>query len=354
MGVHTLAHVELYCEDLEASLEHFRDTMGMYVRHEEDDAYYMAAYGDWQDYTLILREGEDWGCKHVAWMLEDESDFEEYKDRIEASGYETEWVDEDEEPGQGRALRFDHPGETPEYYELVYDIDRAFDTASEENRSRLKNQPAQKPERGVGFRRIDHVNFNVSNVIEYSDWYQDVLDFNLREEGINPEGNQVAAWLSVSPLVHEIALVQSPPDGNVTDKIDHVAFYMDGGQAGELERAADLLRENDIEMVGGPARHGISQAHFNYYLEPSGNKVEIFAGGYLIFDPDWDPITWKPEDGSDGFVWWGGKAGSHARRQYDYVPTDETDWSEYGSEHHCRPLRERHQEKQEEQIEADD
>lgn len=349
MGIHTLAHVELYCTDLEASLEHFRDTMGMYVRHEEDDAYYLAAYGDWQDYTLILREGDDWGCRHVAWMLEDESDFEEYKERIEDSGYETEWVDEDEEPGQGRALRFDHPGETPEYYELVYDIDRAFDTVPEENQSRLKNQPARKPERGAGFRRIDHVNFNVSNVVEYSDWYRDVLDFNLREEGVDPDGNQVAVWLSVSPLVHEIALVTSPPDANVTDKIDHVAFYMDGGQSGELERAADLLRENDVEMVGGPARHGISQAHFNYYLEPSGNKVEIFAGGYLIFDPDWEPITWTPEDGSDGFVWWGGKAGSHARRQYDYVPTDETDWSDGGS----RPLRERYQE-QEGKVEADD
>lgn len=348
MGIATLAHAELYCPDLEASLEHFRDTMGMYVRHEEDGAYYLAAYGDWQDYTLILREGDDWGCRHVAWMVEDEEDLEEYKQRIEESGYDTEWTEAGAHPGQGQALRFDYPGESPEYWELVYDIDRAFDTVAEENEARLKNTPARKPERGAGLKRIDHVNFNVSNVPECTQWFQDVLDFNLREEGIDPDGNQAGTWLSVSPLVHEIAFVQAPPDGNVEGKIDHVAYYMDGGQAGELERAADLLRERDIEIVGGPARHGISQAHFNYYLEPSGNKIEIFAGGYLIFDPEWETVTWTPEDGSDGFVWWGGRAGSHARRQYDYIPTDETDWSDGGS----HPLRDRH--KNQQPAEADD
>ena len=104
MGIATLAHAELYCRDLEASLEHFRDTMGMYVRHEEDDAYYLAAFGDWQDYTLILREGDEWGCKHVAWMLEDEDDFEVFKERIEESGYDTEWVEAGAEPGGDLAV----------------------------------------------------------------------------------------------------------------------------------------------------------------------------------------------------------------------------------------------------------
>lgn len=354
MGIATVAHAELYCPDLEASLEHFRDTMGMYVRHEEDDAYYLAAYGDWQDYTLIIREGDEWGCRHVAWMLEDKDDFSELKERIEESGYETEWVENSGEPGQGRALRFDYPGATPEYMELVYDIDRAFDTVPEEEQARLKNQPARKPERGAGVRRIDHVNLNVSNVPECVDWFQDVFDFKLREEGADPEGNQVAAWLSVTPLVHEIAFVTSPPDANVTDKIDHVAYYMDAGQAGELERATDLLRERDIEIVGGPARHGISQAHFTYYLEPSGNKIEIFAGGYLIFDPDWEPITWTPEDGSTGFVWWGGKAGHHARRQFDYVPTDETDWSDDGARHLRNRYKSMEEQREEEGVEAAD
>lgn len=335
MGIATISHVELYCRDVEASRDHFYETMGMYESHATDDAIFMRAFGDWQDYSLILREGDDWGGGHIAWLVEEEADLEMFADRIESSGYDTEWVDDTGEPGQERALRFEYPG--PQTMELVYDVDRAFDTVPEDQRSRLKNQPSKKPKRGAELRRIDHVNINVSNVEECSTWFEDVLEFELREEGIHPEGHQAAAWLSVTPLVHELAFVQPPPDANVIDELDHVAYYQDGGQSGELQRTADLLRERNIELVGGPAKHGISQGHFMYYIEPSGNKIEVFAGGYLIFDPEWETVTWTPEDFSDGAVWWGGKAGQHARRQYDYVPTDEADWSEYN----CTPIRER-------------
>lgn len=335
MGIATLAHAELYCPDLEASREHFRDTMGLYESHVTDSAIYMRAFGDWQDYTLILRESDDWGGGHVAWMVEEESDLKSYKDRIESSGYDAWWVEDTGEPGQGRALRFEYPG--PNTMELVYDIDRARDNVSEENRPALKNQSMRKPEQGAGLRRIDHVNINVSNPDECIDWFENVLGFKLREEGEDPNGNQVAGWLSVTPLVHEIAFVQPPPDANVVDEFDHVAYYVDGGQSGEVQRTADLFREREIEIVAGPAKHGISQANFMYYVEPSGNKIEVFAGGYLIFDPEWEPVTWTPDDGSIGFVAWGGKAGRHARRQFDYVPTDETDWTEYDS----IPLRQR-------------
>lgn len=143
--------------------------------------------------------------------------------------------------------------------------------------------------------------------------------------------------MSVTALIHEIAFVQPPPDANVIDEHDHVAFYVDGGQSGELHRAADLIRERGVGIVGGPAAHGISQANLMYYIEPSGNKVEVFAGGYLIFDPEWETITWTEEDGSNDIVWWGGKAGEHARRQYDYIPTDEKDRRAYD----CLALRKR-------------
>jgi hypothetical protein len=42
----------------------------------------MRASGDWQDYSLTLREGEDWGAGHVAWLVETESELETFQDRI--------------------------------------------------------------------------------------------------------------------------------------------------------------------------------------------------------------------------------------------------------------------------------
>lgn len=34
-----------------------------------------------------------------------------------------------------------------------------------------------------------------------------------------------------------------------------------------------------------------------YVYEPGGNRVELFgAGGYMIFEPDWEPRVWTPEN----------------------------------------------------------
>ena len=48
-----------------------------------------------------------------------------------------------------------------------------------------------------------------------------------------------------------------------------------------------------------------SGAQFIYVIEPSGNRVEIWTGGFLIFAPDWEPIEWSPEVGLLGLDLWG-------------------------------------------------
>jgi catechol 2,3-dioxygenase len=60
-----------------------------------------------------------------------------------------------------------------------------------------------------------------------------------------------------------------------------------------------------VPLNGGPGQHGVSQANYIYYEEPSGHEVEVFAGGYLIFDPNWEPVTWTEEDLPEAVAWWG-------------------------------------------------
>jgi len=76
-------------------------------------------------------------------------------------------------------------------------------------------------------------------------WFQDVLDFDLREELVI-EGEDVGKWLSVSPLVHEIAFVEEPEAS-----LNHVAYYLKS--RGDLFRAADVLKEHGIEIRADPA-----------------------------------------------------------------------------------------------------
>jgi catechol 2,3-dioxygenase len=37
--------------------------------------------------------------------------------------------------------------------------------------------------------------------------------------------------------------------------------------------------------------------------EPGGNRIEVFSGGYLIFTPDFEPVTWTQEERAKGQAW---------------------------------------------------
>lgn len=293
MAIATLGHVELEVPDVDASYHHFHRILGLEEAHREDGRIYMRGWGDFNAYTLILTEAAERDVGHIAFRVEDPEDLEPYAERIEESGYDVEWHDGNNEWAQGESIRFGSPAE--QTFELFYDVESA--DVPKEKRSRLKNQPQQYVDRGVGARRIDHVNCYVPNVVECTEWFEDVLDFELREELII-EDEPVGKWLSVSPLVHEIAFVEDEEAA-----LNHVAYYLKS--RGDLFRAANVLKEHEVEMAGGPGQHGISQANYLYHEEPSGHEVEIFAGGYLIFEPDWETVTWTEEDMPEALYWWG-------------------------------------------------
>ena len=293
MGIATLGHVELQCTDVEASRDHFYDVLGLEESLRRDGRIYMRGWGDWDLFTLELTPAAESGVRHIAFQVEDPSDLDEYATRIEGAGYDVRWLDPEADPGQGRAIRFSYPG--GHELELYHEMERA--DIPEEDRSDLKNQPQTYVDRGVGTRRIDHVNLKVPDVDEAVAWFDDVLDFKLREELVI-EDERVAGWMSVSPLVHEVAFIDAEESA-----LNHLAYYLKAER--ELYRAVDVLKDHGVEILEGPGHHGISQAIFLYHNEPSGNEIEVFAGGYLIFDPNWEVVTWTEEDLPEAIAWWG-------------------------------------------------
>ena len=128
------------------------------------------------------------------------------------------------------------------------------------------------------------------------------LGFRLREHIVLDGGMEAGAWLSVSPLVHEVA-VMGDRTGN-KGRLHHIAYWY--GYPQHLSDIADILTEQGIQIEAGPGKHGVSQAMFMYVFEPGGNRVELFGdAGYLIFDPDWKPITWTQETLDKGIIWFG-------------------------------------------------
>lgn len=167
----------------------------------------------------------------------------------------------------------------------------------------LLNRPQKRPLRGVPVRRLDHVNLLASDVTPNKNFMIENLGFRLREHIVLNNGAEAGAWLSVSPLVHEIALMGDQTGSK--GRLHHVCYWY--GYPQNLNDLADVFREEGIFIEAGPGKHGISQAMFMYVYEPGGNRVELFGDpGYLIFDPDWKPIKWTEETLAAGIVWFGG------------------------------------------------
>lgn len=294
-----LGHIALVTPNLEKSLWFYRDVIGLEVTEEKDGIIYMRAWGDFEHHTLSLRAGDRAFVDHIAWKTKKPEDVEGFANLLQKAGTDVGWIEAGEEAGQGRAIRFKLPSQHT--FEIYFDMDKT--PAEEIKKSVLKNQTYKSWERGVSPRRIDHVNITSSmDVGNIHTWLSEQMGFKMREYIKFQGGPVMAGWMSVTPLVHDIA-VMSEPAAPTTNRLHHFAYWLDSGQ--DLIRAADILSEHGINFRG-PGKHGISQAMYIYAEDPgSGHRIELFTGSYLIFEPDWQPIEWNEEDFLVGLRYWG-------------------------------------------------
>ena len=239
-----LGHVALVTPDLEKSLWFFKDVIGLEETEEVDGTHYLRAWGDFEHHTLSITEGEKAYLDHIAWRTKRPEDVEAFAKILQEAGTEVKWVEAGEEAGQGRAIRFKLPSQHS--FEIYYDMEKTL--AEPSKRSVLKNQTYKSWARGVSPRRIDHVNILTSmKANEVSDYLMENLGFKMRECVQAPDKSLVGAWLSVTPLVHDIA-ISHDPFAPTTNRIHHISYWLDNAQ--DLLRAADILKENEIFFKG--------------------------------------------------------------------------------------------------------
>jgi len=289
-----LGHVEILTPKPEESLHFFNQVLGMEPVHTEGDSVFLRGWGDHAAATLKLTASKDAGLGHVGWRAWSPEALER---RVEVLQTATEgaWIPGDF--GHGKAWCFADPDGHP--MEVYYEEDPY--SPPPELASRLKNQPMRYPARGVGVNRLDHVNLLCSDPSPNRVFLEDHLGFRLREQIKFADGTEIGSWMSVTQLVHDIAYVRDATGKK--GRLHHAAFWLDNRE--DILRAADILVENDIFIETGPAKHAITQAFFLYFYEPGGNRIELFSGGYLIFAPDWQPVTWDEVERGNG-VHWGG------------------------------------------------
>ncbi|MER1986474.1 MAG: catechol 2,3-dioxygenase [Solibacillus sp.] len=291
-----LAHLEIYSPKLEESVKFFKDILGMDETHREGKSVYMRAYEDHYHNTLIITENEEAGLGHIALRTTSPQALERRAAEIEKTGYGIGWIDGD--VGHGRAYQF----HTPDGHkvEILWDVE--YYEAPEDQKTPLLNRPQRRPNRGVPVRRLDHVNILSKETDKNMEFLQDALGFKVRERIVAEDESSIAAWLSVSNLVHDIAIMG---DGlGESGRLHHICYWY--GYPQHLSDVADLLIESGYEIEAGPGKHGVTQAAFLYVMEPGGNRVELFGDpGYQIFDPAWKTIEWRGKDLEKAIIWHG-------------------------------------------------
>ncbi len=296
-----LVSVALYSPKPDESVAFFHDLLGMEISHRQGQSVYLRAYEDFYQYTLKITEAAQPGLEEVTWRASSPEALARRVKAIEAVGLGIDWTDQDY--AHGRAYKFRTPDGHPQ--KVLWELD--YFRATPELHSKLRNRPSKRPLRGVPVRRIDHVNLMVNDVVKNTDFAVNALGFKVREQKIGDGGALVGSWLSVSALVHELALMRDATGAR--GRFHHVAYWYGAPQ--HLLDIADIFAERDVRMESGPAKHGTTQAYFMYCFEPGGNRIELFGDtGYLIFDPDWQTVVWDVANEVDlekSSIWFGGQ-----------------------------------------------
>ncbi|HWC80490.1 MAG TPA: VOC family protein [Pseudonocardiaceae bacterium] len=293
--------INLGTPDLERSLSFFRDLLGMEVVAQTGGVAYLRCYQELVHHSLILTQQDDAVVNSYGFRVKRRQDVELFHQQFEDQGIKSLELAAGHEVGRGEAVRFLVPGsEHP--FELYYDIDKP--PADESIRSKLPSNSSRR--RGLGVRRLDHINLQTSpgTVNQAESWLQQGLGFKRREFARLPQAPDVilASWLSVTSQVHDVAIGVAAEDRPA--QFHHVAFNVENFH--DVLTAADQMRDLDIAYGAGPGKHGIGQAMYLYVHDPgSGHRIELYSGGYHIFDPDWQALEWKLPELEFGQTWYG-------------------------------------------------
>jgi catechol 2,3-dioxygenase len=216
---------------------------------------------------------------YVGFKVAGEADLDAFAKRIEAAGTGMREIPASEQPGLGRRISFVVP--TGHRIELFAEIALSEDGPMVQNPELWREEP-----HGMRVTRLDHVNLHGPNIDATVEFFTQVLDFSLTEAAKTPDGHVAAGFLSCSNKAHDIAFIRRDEPA----KFHHAAFWLESWH--EVGNAADIIARYDIPLDIGPTRHGITRGQTIYFFDPSGNRNEVFSGGFIYY-PDNPQRVWS-------------------------------------------------------------
>ena len=288
-----LGHAEILTPCLEESAAFFKEIVGLQESGRTENAVYFRAWADYELQTLQLTAAKTSGIGHVAFRTRSQTVLESMVAYLQANGVAGEW--RDPEFGHGRAFRFQSPD--GHAVELYYDTER-FQAIGDQIPG-YKNLPQRYFPHGIAPKRLDHINLLAQDVKACREFFHEMLGLRVTEQIVFDNGAEMGGWLAATLKSYDIAFTKDR--SNARGRFHHLTYAMDSRE--DVLRAADILTESGIFIETGPHKHTIGQTFFLYFYEPGGNRFEIGAGGYLIFDPDWKPVVWSEQERKKGQAW---------------------------------------------------
>lgn len=281
-GVMRMGEVCIRVLDIQDARRHYDARLGLHEVFEDTDGrIYLKAWDEHDHHSLVLVPAEQAGVVHVAFKVSDDSLLDSYAARIERLGVAVRHVPAGTYPMTGRRVAF----VTPSGHEihLYAQMEQVGNTLGTHNPGVI---PDEGVIRGLRINRLDHALLGGTHVAETCRLFVEALDFSLAEQLVDAQsGEPLAVFLSCSNKPHDVAFVLQPEPG----AFHHVSFTLESTQ--DVMHAADLIGKYRIPVDVGPNRHGITRGATIYFFDPSGNRNEVFSGGYVYY-PDNPTLTW--------------------------------------------------------------
>lgn len=290
-GVLRPGYIQLRVLDTDAALTHYVDHLGLSKVSDGDDGrIYLKAWDEFDRHSVILRKADTAGFDVMGFKVAQEADLDSFEKRLTDYGLTVEHVPAGEQPGVGRRIAFMLP--SGHRIELFHQMEMA------EKHPAVVN-PEIYPEIPHGMKaiRFDHALLYGPDIERVRDIFEVCLDFRTAERVELPDGGDMAIWLTCATKAHDIAFVLHEEPG----KFHHAAFFLQDWN--DIGNAADLITRYDISIDIGPTRHGITRGQTIYFFDPSGNRNEVFAGGYTYY-PDNPTRMWTADKVGKGIFYY--------------------------------------------------
>ncbi|MFX3624307.1 MAG: catechol 2,3-dioxygenase [Ectobacillus sp.] len=290
MGIMRIGRAELRVLDLDEAVNYYKNVIGLEVTGRDYDRVYLKAWDEYDHHSLILKKSDCAGLEHFAFKVETVEDLAKYEKRVEQFGCTTRRISNRERLGEGQAVQFELP--TGHIVELYQEIERLGKKIGNIN-------PDPWPDGLIGIapHRLDHVLLTGEDLKTVTRFFTEALDFRQSEKILSVDGEDMLGsfLFTNNGKAHELAFVKGPDK-----KLHHAAFFVD--EWNDVLKAADILSKNNVQVELTPTRHGITRGLTTYFFDPSGNRNEAFAGGYITY-PDFETITWTEDQIARGIFY---------------------------------------------------